>query len=74
MKNIAIYLLAITTFLLLLVVVFSAMNFPYAWVFYLTVIGQIFLVVTVYKVLRDKYTTQKTFEDFYEDAPVRGDF
>jgi hypothetical protein len=30
-------------------------------------IGQILLIITVYKVLTDDYTTTKTFEDFYED-------
>ena len=33
--------------------------------------GQMFLAITVYKVLRDNYSTKKTFEDFYEDRPVQ---
>lgn len=70
MKNWAIILLTITTLLLILVTVFSAMDFPFSWVFYLTFIGQVLLVISVYRVLIDDYTTDKTFEDFYEDYPI----
>ncbi|WP_262510974.1 hypothetical protein [Tenacibaculum gallaicum] len=38
--------------------------------FILTVIGQLLVVLMVYKVLRENYTTDKTFEDFYEDYPI----
>jgi hypothetical protein len=47
-----------------------AMDLPFNWVFYLTVFGQIMLVIMVYKVLTDDYTTDKSFEHFYEDRPV----
>ncbi|WP_369992411.1 hypothetical protein [Winogradskyella sp.] len=60
----------ITTLLLLTVTVMSAMDFPFNWVFYLTVLGQIFVVLMVYKVLTDDYSTEKTFEHFYEDRPI----
>ena len=62
--------MAITTVLLLTVTMMSVMSFPFNWVFYLTVIGQVFIVVMVYKVLTDNYTTDKTFEHFYEDKPI----
>lgn len=62
--------IAITTLLLITITVMSAMDFPFNWVFYLTVIGQVFLVIMVYKVLTDDYTTDKTFEHFYEDRPI----
>lgn len=62
--------IAITTLLLITITVMSAMDFPFNWVFYLTVLGQIFLVVMVYKVLTDDYSTDKTFDHFYEDRPV----
>ncbi|WP_317045949.1 hypothetical protein [Marixanthomonas spongiae] len=62
--------LIVTTMILLTVVVFSVMNFSFSWVFYLTVIGQILLVFSVYKVLTDAYSTDKTFKDFYEDHPI----
>ncbi|MBT8261245.1 MAG: hypothetical protein KJO05_00375 [Bacteroidia bacterium] len=70
MKISAMFLLVLTSFILLTVVLFSAMNLPFGWVFLLTTFGQVMLVVTVYKVLRDNYTTDKTFEDFYEDHPI----
>lgn len=34
------------------------------------VLGQAFVLVMVYKVLKDKYTTDKTFENYYEDRPI----
>jgi uncharacterized membrane protein len=61
---------AIATVLLLTITIMSVMNFPFNWVFYLTVIGQVFVIVMVYKVLTDDYTTDKTFEHFYEDKPI----
>tara|TARA_R100001369_G_scaffold92821_2_gene140178 strand:- start:5357 stop:5581 length:225 start_codon:yes stop_codon:yes gene_type:complete len=70
MKIFAISWLAITTCVLLTVTIFSTMNLSFSWVFYLTVLGQVLLVYTVYKVLRDHYITDKTFDDFYEDYPI----
>jgi hypothetical protein len=48
------------------------MNMPFGLVFFLVVFGQGLLIFTVYKVLTDDYTTDKTFEDFYEDRPDLG--
>lgn len=62
--------IAITTVILFFVTVLASLNFSFSWVFYLTVIGQLFVLIMVYKVLKDKYTTSKTFEDFYEDHPI----
>lgn len=62
--------IAITTLILITITIMSAMDFPFGLVFYLTVLGQIFLVIMVYKVLTDNYTTDKTFEHFYEDRPI----
>lgn len=61
---------AITTVLLITLTVMCAMNFPFNWMFYLTVLGQVLIVIMVYKVLVDKYTTNKTFAHFYEDNPI----
>ena len=66
----AITYLVITPFVLVTVAVFATMDFPFSWVFYLTVFGQAFLIFSVFKVLKDNYTTIKTFEDFYEDYPI----
>lgn len=60
----------ITTLLLITVTVMASLNFSFTWVFYLTVIGQVSVVWMVYKTLKDKYTTNKTFEHFYEDHPI----
>ena len=70
MKISAITYLIITTFLLITVAIFAAMDFPFSWVFYLTVLGQVLLVFSVVKVLKDDYTTTKDFDDFYEDYPI----
>lgn len=70
MRNTSQILLILTTLLLVTVTIFSAMDFPFHWVFYLTFLGQVLLVFTVYKVLTDDYTTDKTFDDYYEDHPI----
>ena len=71
MKLPVMFYVGFTTILLLTVVIFASMDFPFHWVFYLTVFGQFFLLVMVYKVLTDDYTTDKTFDDYYEDRPIR---
>lgn len=48
----------------------ATMNFPFNWVFYVTVLGQVMIVYMVYRVLTEEYTTDKTFNDFYEDNPI----
>lgn len=72
MKLSAITLLEVTTVLLITTVCSATVGLPYAWVFFLCCLGQILLVYTVYRVLRDGYKTDKTFDDFYEDRPDLG--
>ncbi len=60
-----------TTLTLLTVTMAASMGFAFHWVFYLTVAGQLMLCYMVYRVLTDDYTTDKTFEDFYEDYPLK---
>ncbi|MDQ7917554.1 hypothetical protein RBU60_08205 [Mesonia sp. MT50] len=74
MKNLGLPLLAITTFILLTVTIFAAMGFSFSWIFYLTILGKTFLVFTVYRVLKDHYSTKKTFADGYEDVPYRDEY
>ncbi|WP_310992172.1 hypothetical protein [Aequorivita marina] len=62
--------LAISTLILVTVAIFAAMDLPFNWVFYLSILGEVFLVISVYKILHDKYATDKTFKDFYEDHPI----
>lgn len=73
MKINAMSLLGFTTLVLITVTVFATMNLSFGLVFFLTVVGQGLLVFTVYKVLKDDYTTEKTFKDFYEDRPDLGE-
>ncbi|MDC7998748.1 hypothetical protein [Gilvibacter sediminis] len=63
----AMSLVWITTLLLVTLTVMVTMDLPFNWVFYLSVLGQVFVVLMVYRVLTDDYTTDKTFDDFYED-------
>ncbi|MEM5565876.1 hypothetical protein WNY78_12205 [Psychroserpens sp. AS72] len=70
MKFSVMFYVALTTLLLVTITIAVAMNMPLGWVFYLTCIGQVFVLVMVYKVLRDNYATDKTFDDFYEDHPI----
>lgn len=71
MKDIVYFYIGLTTLVLVMVTIMATMNFPFNWVFYTTVLGQALVIFMVYKVLIDKYTTTKTFEDFYEDHPIR---
>ncbi len=70
MKVSAMSMVFITSVILLLITIMVVMNISFGWVFYLTCFGQIMVIVMVYKVLKDQYTTNKTFDDFYEDYPV----
>lgn len=70
MKIPVMFYVALTTMLLLTLTIMVAMEMPFNWVFYLTCVGQVLVVVMVYKVLKDDYVTDKTFEDFYEDHPI----
>lgn len=55
---------------LLMVTMFSAMNLPFNWIFYLTVFGQVLVVIMVWRVLTDNYTTSLEFKDGYGDKPL----
>lgn len=70
MRTSAMFWVTITTITLITVTIMATMNFPFNWVFYVTVIGQAMIVYMVYRVLTENYTTDKTFEDFYEDYPI----
>ncbi|MDX8552155.1 hypothetical protein MK851_00755 [Tenacibaculum sp. 1B UA] len=64
------FLVLFVTIFLLVLIALGFTNIGFGWMFVLTVIGQLLVVLMVYKVLRDQYTTDKTFEDFYEDYPI----
>lgn len=67
MKSTGIILLIITTFILVLLTVLVGLGVDFAPLFLLMCAGQLLLIISVYKILTDKYTTTKTFDDFYED-------
>lgn len=62
--------IAIPTVLIFLVAILASLNYNFSLIFFLTVVGQGFLVYMVIRVLKDNYTTEKTFEDFFEDRPI----
>ncbi len=71
MKLSAYFYVTVATLLLVAVAVLVFYNFPYRAIFYTVMIGQMWWVLTVYKVLTDDYSTEKTFDDWYEDHPVK---
>ena len=71
MKITPITYVVITTIIFFGVTIMAALEASFGWVFFLTVIGQMLLVFIVLKVLKDNYTTDKTFEHFYEDCPIK---
>ncbi|PRX56074.1 hypothetical protein [Flagellimonas meridianipacifica] len=70
MKISVMSLVAFTTLVLVTLVIMASMNFPFSWVFYVTIFGQGLVVFLVYRVLTEDYHTEKTFEHFYEDYPM----
>ncbi len=70
MKLSAIFYITITTILLVAVAALVFYNVSYTIVFYTVLAGQVWWLFTVYKVLTDDYTTDKTFDDWYEDYPI----
>ena len=69
MKIPVMFYVVLTTFLLVMLTIMAAMNMPFNWVFYTMCLGQLFVLVMVFKVLKENYTTDKTFENFYQDKP-----
>lgn len=64
------FYIGITTILLVAVAVLVFYNISFEAVFYTVLAGQAWWILTVYKVLSDDYTTDKTFNDWYEDNPI----
>ena len=65
------FYILLSTSLLILIAVMAFYQLPFSWVFFATIAGQASLLLMVYKILKDDYTTEKTFEDWYEDRPLR---
>jgi len=73
MKTTGITWLVFTSLVLVLLAILSALDFSFSLIFFIMIIGQILLVITVYRLLTDNYTTDKTFKDFYEDYTPKED-
>ncbi|GAK90911.1 hypothetical protein JCM19297_210 [Nonlabens ulvanivorans] len=73
MKNKAICWVIFTTAFLVLITILSSYNVTFKWVFSLVVLGQASLIISVYKVLKDDYTTALTFKDGYQDHHLEKD-
>jgi hypothetical protein len=69
MKNFAIFSVVFTTVFLVVFTVFSQLDVSLRIMNALFISGNILVVLMVYSVLKDKYTTTKTFKDWYEDKP-----
>jgi hypothetical protein len=70
MKQSAYIYIIIGTLLLISVTIISAIDISFKWIFYASLVGQAFVILMVYKVLKDAYSTKKTFDDFYEDHSI----
>ncbi|HKL36803.1 MAG TPA: hypothetical protein VJ899_10980 [Salegentibacter sp.] len=69
MKNNGITYLILTSILLVIITVLVYFNADFPLIFYLTFFGQFLLIYSVYRILTDKYKTERTFDDWYEDYP-----
>ncbi|UKM64990.1 hypothetical protein GSB9_01550 [Flavobacteriaceae bacterium GSB9] len=70
MKIPVMFFVGLATFLLVMLTVMVSLDMPFGMVFYTMCFGQLMVLVMVYKVLKDDYSTDKTFDDFYEDRPI----
>lgn len=64
------FYIGITTILLVAVAAMVFYNLSFTAVFLTVLVGQAWWILTVYKVLSDNYSTEKTFDDWYEDYPI----
>lgn len=69
MKNTAFFLVGFTTLYLVFFIAFCQINTSLKMMSILFVIGNLLIVLMVYKVLKDFYSTTKTFKNWYEDHP-----
>ncbi|MFD2517736.1 hypothetical protein [Salinimicrobium flavum] len=70
MRLSAIFCVVVSTVLLVAVAVMVFFGAPFRLVLGTVLAGQAWWLFTVYKVLTDNYTTEKDFDDWYEDNPV----
>jgi hypothetical protein len=73
MKLSVTFYIAITTLLLVAVATLVHYNISLSIVLTTVLIGQAWWILTIYKVLTDDYQTDKTFDDWHEDKPIRNE-
>lgn len=71
MKNLAIKLVWFTTFFVFSFAVISQTNISFTILFCLLLVGDFLILLMIYAVLSDKYSTQKKFKDWYKDHPMK---
>ena len=69
MKNFAIKLVWFTTLFILVFAGLSQTNIAISTAIVLFIVGQLLVIYMVYTVLKDDYSTTKTFKNWYEDHP-----
>jgi len=71
MKSIS-AVISLTTGVVLIYVITSTLSVGFAVTFWLLLLSQGLLIWMVIRILKDKRTSDKTFEThFYEDSPIR---
>lgn len=70
MKNFVIKLVWFTTGFVFIFTGLCQVKTPVTLLMILFIIGNFLIPFMVFKVLRDNYTTYKTFKDWYEDNPI----
>ena len=64
------FCIAVTTILMAAVAVMVFYNIRFDVILFTVLFGQAWWIFTVFRVLGDRYTTDKTFDDWYEDHPI----
>jgi hypothetical protein len=70
MKNLAIKLVWFTTVFVFIFVALCQTNIALPILLSSVIFGEILILFMVYTVLTDKYTTTKTFKNWYADHPM----
>lgn len=65
------FIIYLTTMTLVVYTMMMQLTVPISLVFIGFIITSVLLFYMIYRVLKDSYKTQKTFEDWYEDKEVR---
>ncbi len=71
MKNFAIKLVWFTTLVVFMTTILAQTSVDRQIFLVLIITGPLLIMYMVYRVLKDNYHTNKTFNDWYEDYPKR---